>query len=395
MTFANPAKGRSIEVGVIVAATAGSGDLERFADRLTRECKDQLESATARSWTFARGEVVKLDGDDNRTGADFVGSASLRLAEGSYDLMIVVTDAPLLSSRDRIVSGLASPLTRTCILSTRNLRKPKRGEPLPLDSPTVHWNAATLLLNLIGRVMGARTDAPSGAMARFHPDFARTRVEAYDPPDEIRERSSRFAEEEYRISGPLSSLWAHFRSLLHDPGMLFRALVRNRAPFLPLRLPGLATAALAPVFLLVFTAEMWDAGLGMSNLTATFYALISIAAATLYLTFAQNLFLPRKDSPVLPRHLALANVVIFVTILLGIVGLFVMLTFISLALEIWVFPQGLIATWPTLEAPEVSFIDKLRLAVFISTVGVSTGALAGGLQRRNVLRQLALFETVA
>ena len=110
--------------------------------------------------------------------------------------------------------------------------------------------------------------------------------------------------------------------------MLLRALVRNRALLLPLRLSGLAAAA---VFILVFTAEMWDAGLGMTNVTALVYALISIAGATLYLTFAQNLFLPRKEGPVLPRHLALANVVIFTTILLGIIGLFVMLMFISMA----------------------------------------------------------------
>ena len=57
----------------------------------------------------------------------------------------------------------------------------------------------------------------------------------------------------------------------------------------------LATAAVAPALLLVFTAEIWDVGLSMSNRTAILYALLSIGAASLYLVQVQALFLPRKD----------------------------------------------------------------------------------------------------
>lgn len=389
------AERRPVEVGVMLAPTPGGDDLDNFASRLIRDAETRLEEASGRRWAFQSGERVKLEGDGNRSGADFVGEATLRLAEGSYDLVIVITDAPLLSAQDRIVSGVASPLTRVCVLSTRQLRKPGRGPDLPLDSPQVRWNSATLLLNLIGRVLGAAAEAKEGAMARFVVDPKRNRAEPYVPPEEIRALSDRFVEREYRVTGALSELWAHIRSIAFDPAMLFHALIRNRALLLPLRLSGLAAAAMAPVFILVFTAEMWDAGLGMSNTTAAVYAVITIAASTLYLSFAQNLFLPRKDTERLPRHLALANVVIFTTILLGIIGLFFMVGLISLALEVWVFPQGLISTWPTLHEPEVTIWDKLRLAAFVATVGVTTGALAGGLQRRNVLRQLALFQTAA
>lgn len=48
--------------------------------------------------------------------------------------------------------------------------------------------------------------------------------------------------------------------------------------------------------------------------------------------------------------------------------------------------------WPTLDQPAIELSDKLRLAAFISTVGVTTGALAGGLESRAVIRHLALFE---
>jgi hypothetical protein len=227
----------------------------------------------------------------------------------------------------------------------------------------------------------------------FQIEPKRAHAEWLDDISDLRRLAGRFTEREYRVPGTLASIWAHLRSIAADPALFFRALVRNRAPVLALKLPGLAAAAVAPTFLLVFTAEFWDAGLGMSNRTAAIYATISIIAATLYLTFGQQLFLPRKDNRVIPQHLALANVVIFATVLLAVIGLFAMVAAITLAIELWIFPPDLIATWPTLQDPQVTLVDKLRLASFISTIGVTTGALAGGLQRRQVMRHLALFQT--
>ncbi len=387
-------QGREVEVGVIVAPAPGGEDLHEFASRLMKDVQKPLEEATNRRWRFRQTEDVKLQADEKQTGADFVAQASLQLAENSLDLMVVVTDAPLLSHMHRITSGVASPLTRICVLSTRQLRKQGKTTDLPLDAPSVRWNAATLLLNLIGRVLGAK-ETPSGAMAHFSNEPGRKKAERYVPPEQIKVLAGRLIEPAYHVTGPMSELWAHIRSIFFDPKMLLRALSRNRALFLPLKLSGLAAAAVAPVFVLVFTAEMWDAGLHMANRTSEIYSLLTIAATTIYLSFALNLFLPRKETTRLPRHLALANVVIFTTILLGMIGLYVMLILFSLALEVLVMPHELAYTLPTLKIAHADFGDKLRLAGFVSAVGVTTGALAGGVQGRDILRQLALFETAS
>lgn len=47
--------------------------------------------------------------------------------------------------------------------------------------------------------------------------------------------------------------------------------------------------------------------------------------------------------------------------------------------------------WPSLEDPAVDFVDLVRVGVFISTIGVLSGALAGGVENRMALRHLALF----
>lgn len=48
--------------------------------------------------------------------------------------------------------------------------------------------------------------------------------------------------------------------------------------------------------------------------------------------------------------------------------------------------------WPTLlDQPEIDWVVKLRLAAFISAVGVTTGALAGGTESKTVIQYMALF----
>lgn len=391
MTSGSP---EPIEVGLLLAHSAGAdkAELQEFTARLVEDAGPELRRASGRPWCFHRVDPTVFKSDEARRPADFIGEASLDLAEGSFDLMVVITDIALISSKERVVSGLASPLTRTCILSAGRLRSPRRGLPLPLDSPPVRWNGAALLLHLIGHVLGARAhERARGAMAPFRFSAERAEAPRFDERDRIARRSADFPEPEIPVRNAPHALLVHIAALLRNPRLAMRALLRNRAPLLPLKMPGLATAAVAPIFLLVFTAEFWDAGLGMSNGTAWVYAAISIIGAALYLSFGQNLFLPRKESRVIPEHLAVANAVIFLTMLLAVIGLFIMVGLLTLAIELWIFPADLIATWPTLQDPQVSVGDKVRLAAFISTIGVTTGSLAGGLERTEIMRHLALF----
>ena len=69
-----------------------------------------------------------------------------------------------------------------------------------------------------------------------------------------------------------------------------------------------------------------------------------------------------------------------------------MLAGLMFLIEIYIFPSGLMQTWPTLDRPVVTIYDKLRLAAFISTIGVTTGALAGGLESKAILKHLTFFK---
>lgn len=88
--------------------------------------------------------------------------------------------------------------------------------------------------------------------------------------------------------------------------------------------------------------------------------------------------------------MAVANGVLL-SIFFACVGLFLAVAALMLFIQLYVFPEDLIRTWPTLGDPDVNLLDQLRLAAFISTLGVTTGALAGGFESRSVIQQLAFF----
>lgn len=58
----------------------------------------------------------------------------------------------------------------------------------------------------------------------------------------------------------------------------------------------------------------------------------------------------------------------------------------------YVFPSHRMKTWLPLNKPQFIVWDKIRVAAFISTLGVTTGALAGGFESREVIQHPALFE---
>lgn len=383
---------RPIKAGLVVSfsSDAARDGLDTLAHGLVEEIGPELHRASGRPWRFRFDEPMRLGSDERRHAGDFLGEASIRLVEGDFDLIVILTDVPLISRRERTVFGLSSPLTRTLLMSTHRLRATGRAVPPPMDAAALRWNSATLLLHLIGQTLELGASR-TGAMSPFRYDPERTTLPRFAEVAALEQRVRRFVAQDHSVRGPAHELWIHARAVLRHPGTVVRALVRNRAPLLPLSMSGLTAAAVAPVFVLVFSAEFWDAGLGISPLTAATYAAISILAATLYLCFARKLFLPRKEAARLPEHLAVANSVIFFSMLLAIIGLFTMVLLLVLAVELWIFPADLISTWPTLQNQDVRLPDLLRIAVFISTVGITTGALAGGLQRRQLMRDLALF----
>ena len=104
-------EGPTIDAGVLVShsPTADAERLGRFARDITEAIGGELEQSTDATWRFHLTERTRLPNDDARRPSNFLDEASLQMVEGPYDLVIVVTDVGLVSSRRSIVGGLASP----------------------------------------------------------------------------------------------------------------------------------------------------------------------------------------------------------------------------------------------------------------------------------------------
>jgi predicted Zn-dependent protease len=386
-----------VDVGVLIAHAPGSDTdrLRSFASQAAEDAVDELAAATDVSWRFSLEESTPLSDHDRRRASEFLDRATHRMVEGPYDIVVVVTDVPLVSSRERFVPGLASPLSRVVVISTGNLRGAPRGEPRrSLGEAAVRWNAATLLVHLIGHVLGARhRGADGGAMEPFQFVPDRRAVPAIDADVEtsLHEMAEELPAEKTDPRGPLGRLAFHAKSAAQNPGAIMQALVNSRAPLLPLSLPKLSTAAVAPTLVIVFSAESWDVGFHMGNATAGLFAVVSMLTAAVYLLFAQNLTFPRKHHEIITEHTALVNVTVFLVLVLAMFGLFVLVWAIMLVIELVVFPPNLMSNWPSLEEPTVGLVDLIRTGAFISTIGVLSGALAGGLEDRTIISHLTLF----
>ncbi|PSP75879.1 hypothetical protein BRC81_14110 [Halobacteriales archaeon QS_1_68_20] len=386
---------QQIDVGVLVAHSP-DGDRDRlrsFGARMASDAADELGAATDVVWQFHAADAAPLPDGADRRPSEFLDRATDRMVEGPYDVVVVVTDVPLRSSRERFVPGLASPLGRIAVVSTRTLLRSPRGEPrYALDDQPARWNGATLLLHLLGHVLGA-SHGDGDVMEPFRFDPTRRSIPRFDV--DVRRHLDRIADEvpaaEVRARSRLRRLAFHATSAARNPRQVLQALVRSRAPLLPLSLPKLATAALTPTLVIVFSAEAWDVGFHLSNATAAAFAVVSVVAAATYLLFAQNLSFPRDRHQVVTEHTALVNVTVFVVLLAAMVGLFVLVGGIILTIELLVFPPNLMANWPSLEDPAVTIADLVRTGAFIATIGVLSGALAGGLESRTIVGHLALF----
>ena len=385
-------------VGILVAVgpTGNKEELHVYANQLIKDVKEKLEEGTGIKWFFEIADTVHLENDKVRSPSEFLDSASQIMAEGPYDIVNVITDVGLMSRKKRIEAGLCSSVARIIVISTRKLITTGRNkETRSLHDEHVRFNSALLFLHLTGHMLGLKDVSAVNSKIMGTVDFNRElkTIPSYNTREKeiLRKKAPKAPDRELKNGNAVETFIFHVLMTGRHLKEFFKPLLENKSPLLFLFLPGLATAAIAPALILIFTAETWDVGLGMTNGTATFFAVISILGASFYLVRIQSLFLPRKEKRILTEHLAVANSVIYFSIFFACIGLFSLVAGLMLVIEVYIFPPDLIQTWPTLDKPEVSLADKIRLAVFISTVGVTTGALAGGLESRTFIQNLALF----
>ncbi len=387
---------QTIHIGVlpVFAPTSEQEKLKELIKEVADQVCDYLEQTLQVPWVSHLEAPHFVKDDDPRFASDYIDVSHHRMVEGPYDVLIIATDIPLLTRVRKRVPGLASPISRLLVITTRPYVLSPRGiETRSLDSPAVKTATYNLLLHLIGHLfkLSPTTKQQTVMNSASVRDMDHKRTFSKEYLQVMKRKIDTFPNRKEAKPGRWEALKFYLRSSYEHREDIFDTLKRSHALRIPLSLSRLTTAAMAPTLILLFSAEIWDVAFYLKDTTVWVAAVISVLISAWYLIRSLHLQFPRRENAPLSEHAAVVNVTTFITLTLAMCGLFLLLFLSMLVLEYFIFPEDLMREWPSLDNPTVNIFDQIRLAAFISILGVVTGALAGGLESRTVIREFALF----
>lgn len=385
-----PAGRDEYAVGVMTMDVEGrtSEAFHQLVERAVRQVDAALTGTLGlRTVPFAFDGPHLVPGAGAYAPLDFLEIGLAEKLERQLPFLLIVTEVDLSSSSLAYTVALPSQLTNVGIVSTKRLDPGFWGDDP--DPERAADRLVALLLHTFGHLLNLRhVEDPANIM------FPLEGVEDLDSMTRItdaqRERLQTMLPREShdRVAG--GHRWttrAAFtaRMLVADVGSILRAVARANPLRLATRMPTMIAAGLSVIIVLLFSAETWDVASAVTAGQVVLFAGVSLAAAAfvLYRAFALDALLGRD------RRLAESTVVTSAATVLSL-GLTLGILFIAFAALMYisvvtVFPERLMATWPTVD-PATRVLDHAKLSVFLAAMGVLAGSLGGRSDSRDLVR---------
>jgi hypothetical protein len=342
-----------VRVGVV--------DAPAISDELTTGLVDDIRADLEARFPDVRWHVQLLDDglvEPPAEDSEIVGAARRLLLTRAWDLVVVLTDLPLMVVRRPVVAH-ASPMHGVAVLSVP-----------ALGTLAVRRRLREAVLRLIDALLGeARGEGADG-----RPDAAR-----------LRRIGSRLCELGSDVEEPAPSFRFTTRVFTGHLRLLFGMVRANRPWQLAARLSrALAAAAAAGVFALV-TPDIWTlaSALGWERLSVV--SVGSVLAIGLTLIVGARLW-ERVANPRTRQQVVLFNIATTATVVIGVAAFYVALFVLSLL-------AGLLLVVPSLLADAindpVTFRDYVEVAWLTSSLATVGGALGAGLESDEAVRRAA------
>lgn len=385
-----------IEIGWILAGPFDAEDLR--AIRTARHYV--LESLTSQFPDFAwqipvirRPELVK---DRRVEPTELFDEAVAERDARRWDFCIVITSADLISHYQSDASFFLSRVLQSAILSTSRL-DPKAWDDSSDNDERVRAmtrRMVRLILHAIGNWNGLHDALDTN-------DESRDAGEQYDPVwlafddsqlRQIEANLSKIAdrrlEEDTPVMRPLTfscrAAWLNRRDLV-------RAVWEAKPWQFPLRFSRLTTAAASAMLFMLMTAEVWDLGMNQSVASICLLAGIVIAGTTLYVLVRQRL-LVRRTRHRLTEQIVTTNVATTGIVLSGMTTTFFALFLAALMLSGCLFTDSLVSAWAATIADPITLTHYLSLAGFVSSLGITVGALGASFEKHHYFRHVTFVD---
>jgi predicted Zn-dependent protease len=317
---------------------------------------------------------------------DFLRVAAGEKLERGVHFLLVVTEVDLSASVRSYALALPSRIANVGIVSTKRLDPAFWGDEGG-DEVLVE-RLAHLLFHTFGHLVNLPySDDPGNAMYRF------ARVEELDAMETL--TPEQFAaveralprEAHERTSRGGSPLGFAARSLARNARGIASAVAQANPLRLAAELPTMITAALSVILLLFFSPEPWDVASTVDLYQLALFGGAAVVGATLVLYRAFALGARVDRTHVLSESTVVTAAATGIVLLLTMTVLFALFGLGTFAAILTVFPEKLMATWPTVD-PAVRRLDHVKLSVFVAGLGLLAGSLGGRADSRALVRRV-------
>ena len=341
-----------VRVGVVNAPAISDQLTTGLVDDIRRELEARFPDV---GWAFQ----LLDDGlvEPPAVDSEIVSAARQLLLTRAWDLVVVLTDLPLMVVRRPVVAH-ASPMHGVAVLSVP-----------ALGTLAVRRRLRDAVLRLIAALLGEARD--ERADGRTH--AVRRRM------------SSRLRELGSEVEGEAPSFRFTTRVFTGHLRLLFGMVRANRPWQLAARLSrALTAAAAAGVFALV-TPDIWSLASALGGQRLTVVSVASVVAIGVTLIVGARLW-ERAADPSTRQQIVLFNIATTATVVIGVAAFYAALFVLSLL-------AGLLLVVPNLLADAIShpvtFGDYVEVAWLTSSLATVGGALGAGLESDEAVRRAA------
>lgn len=188
-------------------------------------------------------------------------------------------------------------------------------------------------------------------------------------------------------SGRYTRLGFLFNTISADPRGLAQAVLGYAPWRLPFRMGRLTGAAAVTLVLLLMTAETWEVGVNFAPPALAGSAVVAILAATLFIFWGQNLSSASQEAR-WREQLTRTRVVLFATLLIGIIALWGVLFLVALGAAALV-PGEVTSGWV---GRPLGLGALARFSALLAILGVLAAALGGNLENAETLKARLYFD---
>ncbi|RMH02172.1 MAG: hypothetical protein D6706_00715 [Chloroflexi bacterium] len=294
-----------------------------------------------------------------------------------YALVVVPND---LEPRDRILTiGVPSSALETAVLSSAHL-----GHAGQLADRLVG-----LALHLLGHLWGLEHETEGPMHPPENPtDLTITQFPAPQKTiviDRLEEVADKRLEEQSQQWHWIIFQWRAFRA---DSRSILVDILGYSPWLLPFQMGRLTAATAVSLVFLLLAAESWEIGVNIPPTGLLMGTIIAILLATFFIFTGQNLGQISREIG-WREQLSRTRIVVFGTLLLGMVALWFVLFVVSF-LVASILPNGIVAGWVGQNKLDSRLL--INHAAFMAIIGVLAGALGGNLEDEDEIKAELFYD---